>query len=193
MNLSIKVVSTKPTCISKHFMRPGTGTSPHVSGILDKVAVFLLVFLCAGAQAATLELDVMGKITRYTDAQTRIFHLSESDILAMPVHEITTSTSLTPRSIFRGISLADLLKRVGATGTTLRVLAYDDYVQYALPIADAERYNVILAYSRNGERLKLSDFGPLYIVYPRDQYPSELINSVTEAKCVRQVKSIEVQ
>ena len=164
------------------FKNPSTG-----------IVACALAFACVAAHGASLQLDITGKISNYTDAKTKAYHLSESDILAMPAHEITTSTPWASKSVWRGISLSDLLKRVGATGTKLRIEAYDDYVQFGLPVSDASRYGVILAYSQNGKRLDLSTFGPLCIIYPRDQFPSELVNSITEGKFEYQIKHIDVQ
>jgi hypothetical protein len=157
-------------------------------------AVILACFISVEPNAfgATLQLDVTGNITNHNRGKN-VYHLSEEDLLAMPQHEIVTSTAWTPKSTFRGIALTDLLARVGAKGTELRMTAYDGYAAYGIPITDARQYGVILAYSRDGRRLQLSDFGPLFVVYPRDQFPVELNNSLTEGKFVWQLKSIEVK
>jgi hypothetical protein len=54
-------------------------------------------------------------------------------------------------SVFEGPLLCDLLERVGADGTVLQARALNDYV-VEIPIGDCERYPVILALTRDGER-----------------------------------------
>jgi hypothetical protein len=146
---------------------------------------------CAQAQPA-LSLDVQGKITHTNDAAHHTFHFSEAQLLALPVHTITTSTTWTPRSTFTGPSLADILKAVGARGTEVEFRTFDDYT-YTVPVSDCERYGVIVAYSMNGKRLKLSDFGPLFLIYPRDAFPDELTGAVGDSKFVWQIKALIVK
>ena len=42
-------------------------------------------------------------------------------------------------------------------------------------------------------RLTVSNFGPLFLIYPRDAYPSELSGSAAEAKFVWQIKAMVVK
>jgi hypothetical protein len=42
-------------------------------------------------------------------------------------------------------------------------------------------------------RLTVNKFGPLFLIYPRDAYPSELSGSVAEAKFVWQIKGMVVK
>ena len=96
------------------------------------------------------------------------------------------------RNIVVGPSLADILKIVGARGQMVELHSFDDYT-YAIPATDADRYGVILAYSMNGKRLQMSDFGPLFLIYPRDQYPDELSTAGATAKFVWQIKSLVIK
>jgi hypothetical protein len=146
----------------------------------------------AAAHATPLSLDVTGKIARMTDPAQRLFHFSEAQILALPAHSISTSTSWTPKSTFTGPLLADILKTVGAYGDRVEVHTYDDYT-YTVPVSDTDRYGVIVAYSMNGQRLKISDFGPLFLIYPRDAYPAELTGGTADAKFVWQIKALIVK
>ncbi|MGF6963185.1 hypothetical protein OKW43_000190 [Paraburkholderia sp. WC7.3g] len=152
---------------------------------------------CADAQpgaqqSPALSLDVQGKIANTNDAAHRTYHFSEAQLLALPVHTITTSTTWTPRSTFTGPKLADILKVVGAHGTEIELRTFDDYT-YTVPMADCERYGVIVAYSMNGQRLKLSDFGPLFLIYPRDAFPDELTGALGDSKFVWQIKALIVK
>jgi hypothetical protein len=156
--------------------------------------LFALATWGAQAQPANvpLALDVEGKITVTTDAAHHLYHFSEAQLLALPVHSITTGTSWTPRSTFTGPLLADILKKVGAYGSQLEVHTLDDYT-YTVPVSDAARYGVVVAYSMNGQRLKISDFGPLFFIYPRDAFPDELKGASSDAKFVWQIKALIVK
>ena len=49
---------------------------------------------------------------------------------------------------------------------------------------------MILAYKMDGEFLKIRDKGPLWIIYPQDDFPA-LKTKQTQAKWVSQVKEIQ--
>ena len=128
----------------------------------------------AQAQRATslpLSLDVKGKISKTNDAAHQLYHFTEAQLLALPVSfDLRPSTTWTPRSTFTGPLLADILKTVGAYGSAVEIHTLDDYT-YTIPVSDCDRYGVVVAYSMNGQRLKISDFGPLFLIYPRDAFP----------------------
>ncbi|HGO6073757.1 TPA: molybdopterin-dependent oxidoreductase [Burkholderia cepacia] len=149
-------------------------------------------FLSLHVAAAGLVLDVSGKITRYTDSKAKTYHFSEADLLAMPARSITTSTTWTPKRTFTGPSLADILAKVGATGSTLTVYAVDNY-SYNVPVSDVSKYDPVLAYDMVGVRLTLRDYGPLFLMYPRDKYPVQLNSPVYDARFIWQVRRIVVQ
>ena len=144
------------------------------------------------AQATTLALDVKGKIAKTNDATHTNFHFSEAQILALPSHSISTSTTWTPKSTFTGPLLADILKTVGAYGDQVEIHTLDDYT-YTIPVSDTSRYGVIVAYSMNGQRLQVSDFGPLFLIYPRDEFPAELAGASADSKFVWQIKALIVK
>lgn len=157
-------------------------------------AGLLCLFLCAYAlaQRAGELLTVTGSITEYTDSRAKHYVFSESDFRALPQHTIHTSTSWTPASAFAGPRLSDVLSKVGARGSQVEVLTLDDY-SYTISIEEATRYGAILAMTMNGQRLQVSDFGPLFLIYPRDQYPKELLTPVAEAKFIWQIKELIVK
>ncbi|MFK4445749.1 hypothetical protein ABH944_005943 [Caballeronia udeis] len=159
---------------------------------LGLLAASLLASLPLAASAAPLALDVQGMIGRTNDADHTVYHLSEADLLKLPVHTITTSTTWTPKSTFAGPLLGDVLKLVDARADNVELRTIDDY-SYTVSAREAEHYGAILAYSRDGVRLTVSNFGPLFLVYPRDAYPSELSGSVAEAKFVWLIKALVVK
>jgi hypothetical protein len=146
----------------------------------------------AQAELPPLTLDVTGKIGKTTDAPGATYHFTEAQLLALPVHSITTATTWTPRSTFTGPLLADILKTVGAYGNEVEIHTLDDYT-YTIPVSDCDRYGVVMAYSMNGRRLKISDFGPLFLMYPRDAFPDELKGASGDSKFVWQIKALIVK
>jgi hypothetical protein len=167
---------------------------------LGLLLVLAAASLQAGAQAQTqpqaeslpLSLVVEGRISRTNDAEHRSYRFTEAQLLALPAHSITTATTWTPRSTFTGPLLADILKTVGALGREVEIHTLDDYT-YTIPVSDCERYGVVVAYSMNGQRLKISDFGPLFLIYPRDAFPGELMGALGDSKFVWQIKALIVK
>ncbi|SAL22659.1 oxidoreductase, molybdopterin binding [Caballeronia sordidicola] len=153
--------------------------------------LLLLALACAPlmAHAAPLTLEVEGKIGRTNDPDHTVYRISEAEFMKLPIHTITTSTRWTPKSTFSGPRLADILQLVDAHAEWVELRTLDDYA-YTVRVSEAERYGAILAYSMNGTRLKVSNFGPLFLIYPRDAYPRELTGSVADAKFVWQIKAL---
>lgn len=159
----------------------------------NKVITGLLCsFIFAIAQAQDSMLAVTGSITRHTDGHTDSYIFSESDLLALGQHTIETSTSWTPESSFTGPRLSVVLSKAGAIGTHVEVHTWDDYA-YTIPVDEADRYGAILAHTMNGKRLQVSDFGPLFLIYPRDRYPHELRTPVAEGKFIWQIRELIVK
>ncbi|RQH08908.1 molybdopterin-dependent oxidoreductase [Paraburkholderia dinghuensis] len=144
------------------------------------------------APATPLSLDIDGEVHVTNNAAHTAYHFTEAQLLKLPVHAISTSTAWTPRSTFTGPLLSDVLKAVGAYGHEIEIHTLDDYV-CDVPVADAERYGVVLAYAMNGQRLKVSNYGPLFLIYPRDQYPQELVGAAGDAKFAWQIKSMTIK
>ena len=108
---------------------------------------------------------------------------------ALGVSKIETTTAWTQGTkTFEGILLKTLVDTVGAAGSTAEVIALNDY-KVDIPMEDFTDYPVILAYQMDGERLKIREKGPLWVVYPEDDNP-ELKNKQVQAKWVWQVKEI---
>ena len=106
--------------------------------------------------------------------------------------ELQTSTPWTEGvPVFNGVLISKLLDFVGVQGDTVLAIALNDY-KVEIPVSDFRNYPVILASSMNGVRLKVRDKGPLWIIYPVDQY-QELKNQETQFKWVWQLKELRVQ
>ncbi|CAD6551599.1 hypothetical protein LMG27952_05157 [Paraburkholderia hiiakae] len=175
---------------------PGWRRWAAVAGFALAGALLSFVQLAHAAQAAvpagSLSLDVDGEVRVTNDVAHTAYHFTEAQLLALPAHSITTATTWTPRSTFTGPLLSDVLKAVGAYGSEIEIHTLDDYT-CVVPVADAARYGVVVAYAMNGQRLKVSNFGPLFLIYPRDQHPLELDGAAGDAKFAWQIKSMTIK
>ena len=161
------------------------------------VGVRTLALLClcvAAAQAETLPkpagpvlLDVTGTIGTTNSDGKASFDLEMLEAIGKAT-TVTTTAWTEGRATFEGVLLSKLMERVGATGKTAVTIALNDY-KVDIPVEDFSRYPVILAYRMNGERLKIRDKGPLWVIYPQDDFP-DLKTKQTQAKWVWQVKEI---
>ena len=107
------------------------------------------------------------------------------------VRRLATSTAWTEgRTEFEGVLARDLLDAVGAEGSGVLATALNDY-SVAIPLDELRRYPVLLALKMNGQYLKIMDKGPVWIVYPRDQY-RELQDSLTDKRWVWQLRELHV-
>ncbi|NYT66065.1 molybdopterin-dependent oxidoreductase [Alcaligenaceae bacterium] len=96
--------------------------------------------------------------------------LSLSDLQALPQHQLVTSTAVTDGTLtFDGVLMRDLLASVSAQGSTVVAEASNGY-SIDIPWADTQNYNVLVAWAVDGVLLEPSGKGPLWIVYPRDQF-----------------------
>lgn len=154
----------------------------------------LLGALCGITQAApTIEnaiLKVEGAISSPTH---QTFSLWDSAMLdQLPEHEITTHTPWYDQAkTFRGPLLKDVLAKAGATGKQLTITALNDY-SVQVPVSDAEQYPLILARTIDGKPLSVRDKGPLFLMYPFDQYP-ELRNKLYYGRAIWQINQIKVE
>jgi hypothetical protein len=137
-------------------------------------------------------LSINGMSASDADTGRRRETLTEAQLLDLPSASITTGTEWTPRSRFDGPLLSAVLALAGVQGKSIRLFALDGY-SITIPWSDMERYRVILALSRNGDRLSNSKFGPLFLIYPRDQFASTLDTPTGAEKFIWQVCSIHVQ
>lgn len=95
-----------------------------------------------------------------------------------------------PMHSFEGPLLRDVLRAVGATGTTISVSALDGYTQ-EIPLTEIESWPVILAVKQDGAYLGLGGFGPAWIVFPRRDVAA--LRDQDDAKWVWAVIHIDVE
>ena len=111
---------------------------------------------------------------------------------ALPVHQIKTGTPWHKEVVtFSGPRLSDLLALVGARGENLQIKALNDY-QVKVPVADAAKYEPILARKIDGNPLSIREKGPLFMMYPFDAHP-ELRNDIYFGRAIWQIATIDVK
>ncbi len=111
-------------------------------------------------------LTISGRITRTNVGETASFDRAMLEGLEQEGFQ-TTTPWYTGLVRFDGVRMTRLLAAVGATGSSVRAVALNDYTT-EIPISDFEKYGVILALKRDGAYMPIRDKGPLFIVYPFD-------------------------
>jgi hypothetical protein len=163
---------------------------------LSRILGVAILFAGCAAQAGTLPapqgrilLEITGKITNTNAGNRAQFDLPMLEKLGISRRK--TSTAWTEgQPVFEGVLMKDLFNQVGATGDKVTVVALNDY-KVDIPMSDFKNFPVILAYRMDGEALRVKDKGPLWIIYPADEFP-ELNNKQTQNKWVWQVKEIQI-
>jgi len=70
-------------------------------------------------------------------------------------------------------------------------MALNDY-KTAIPITDAQKFDMLLAYKINDQPISVRTKGPLFIIYPFDSKP-ELQSAVYYERSAWQLKSIDIE
>lgn len=157
---------------------------------LTSVACGALNTRGASAAIAPAILTVSGAIERFNAGDA--FEFDRTALEALGIARLRTSTAWTAEPpLFEGVLARDLLAAVGAHGQEIVATALNDYV-VKIPVDDCYRYPVLFAMKMNGEYLKVRDKGPIWVVYPRDQFP-ELSNPLTDKKWIWQLNRLEIR
>lgn len=99
-------------------------------------------------------------------------YLDMARLQSLGPHSIHTSTVVTDGVLrFDGVLMRDVLEHVGVSDRTgtITARALNGY-EIDIPVKDFRDFDVLLAWSMDGEYLKEDDKGPFWIVYPRDQH-----------------------
>lgn len=119
-------------------------------------------------------------------------HLDAAMVEALPHRQIKTENPWDHGpSTYEGVLLRDLMKYVQADGSVATFSALNDY-RADLSIADMNKYDVILAYKRDGVDLPVRDKGPFFVVFPFTDVP-ELATEARYAQSVWQVNRITIK
>lgn len=171
-------------------------TLPRIAQYLRAALIGAIALLAAQPALADLPrpqgpliLTITGQITETNAEGAAEFDLEM--LRALPAETIRTTTIWTEgEQEFTGVPLQALLDHVGATGTTLRSVAINDYA-VDIPASDAAEGGPILAYERNGAPMSVRDKGPLWIVYPYDS-DSRFRTEVIYSRSIWQLNRIDV-
>ena len=123
-------------------------------------------------------------------AQPRVF--TRDDLKAMPRHAIVTRTPWhDTRARFEGVKMSDLFRALGIESGAVIVSGLDGYAA-AFPVAEAARFEVILADRKDGKPLTVREKGPLFIIYNYDAAKSR-IGDQQMSRSVWQVSSMSLR
>ena len=146
------------------------------------------------AQSDAAILTVSGKIGRTNSADHKSYVFSLAELQKLGDVTITSTTRYVGTSKFTGTRIRDILKAVQAPADAkeVSVVAIDGY-QKTIPISDFGKWDVVLAHTLNGKRLTVENRGPLWIMYPNDNHPGELLNDETTTKLVWSLTGLVVK
>lgn len=169
------------------------------SGVLPHYGFVSLLFLTAVLMASSARSDLLprpqgrviltvsGKIGNTNADGTAMF--DRAMLEALGVSELTTETVWTEGRVrFEGVLARKLLEAVAARGEIAETRAINDY-KVEIPVSDFQQYPVLLALKMNGAYMRVRDKGPIWVIYPWDQYP-ELNDEQTKQKSIWQLKEI---
>ena len=110
---------------------------------------------------------------------------------SFPMTKLETETPWTKGvQKFEGVSMKDFLSIVGATGTTLKIVALNDY-SIEVPVTDSN-YGALFATKHNDNIMTVKDKGPLWLIYPMSDMGT--VNDINfGARSIWQIKRIEVR
>jgi hypothetical protein len=135
-------------------------------------------------------LEVSGAIGRTNAPGRALFDLAA--IEALGLRELTTRTPWTEgEQRFSGVDPRALLAAVEARGEELEASALDGY-RVVVPIADLERFPMLLATRRDGRPMPVRERGPLWLVYPWSTHP-ETVEQPYRGRAIWQLRSIVVR
>lgn len=164
------------------------------------VAGIAFGFLATAAQLRADELPrptgpvilvLSGSITN-TNAPGGRSEFDRAMLEALGTDSLTTTTNWTDGpQVFDGVRVSKVLTAVGAHGTVALGTALNDYA-VEIPVSDFLDYPVLLALRANGVELTSRDKGPIWIVYPRDDF-SALRDPRNDLKWIWQLRSIEIR
>ena len=134
-------------------------------------------------------LTITGRVRKPNHGASANFDMGM--LQALPQASFATRTPwYTQARRFTGPLLRDVLAAAGAQGTTLRLMALNDY-RVDMPFEDAQRHDVVVARLLDDKPMAVRDKGPLFVIYPFDARP-ELRSAIYYSRSAWQLRSIEV-
>lgn len=151
----------------------------------------LVVLLMAPAGSALSQDATLGLAWVNEDGSIREQRdFTFDQVEALVPSEVTTSTPWTHGTAsYTGPSLSSLAEiGSGHPIVEARLQALNDY-SITVPSEDWAKYEIVLATRSDGERMRIRDHGPFWLVYPLDSH-TELQSQRYHARMIWQVKSI---
>ena len=134
-------------------------------------------------------IEITGKVGSLNSEDA--LRLDLSQIESMPVTEFVTNTPWTDKKeTWSGVRVSDLLEAVEASSNKFKASALDDYI-IEFANVDIDKYPVIIAYKKEGKYLSTRDLGPLWLMFPFDDFP-ELDTQANRAMAIWQLIKIEL-
>ncbi|MEQ8710590.1 MAG: hypothetical protein RIC36_16520 [Rhodospirillales bacterium] len=150
--------------------------------------------IAAGGQlpdpAGNVILTVTGKIKHTNRDGAADFDMAMLE--SLEATEFDTTTQWTRKSsVYRGVRLDNLLRYLGATGTTLNAVALNDY-RVPIPIDVMVDAEAIIAYRQDGDYMPVRKYGPLWIMVPAEKNPPVNGTYRLNAFLIWQLRKLEV-
>ncbi|OOE81788.1 hypothetical protein BZG73_13550 [Salinivibrio siamensis] len=175
-------VQSCPTCITV-FCASARAFVPYL------VVLFVCVIALGSAQAS---LRVPVSLTLTVGDGERI-SFDRQQLNRLPQIDITTHTPFTSGlQTFRGVKLSILLEAANVSHYQALTLHAMNRYQARLTRDVVTRYQPIIAFERNGKPMTIRTLGPLWLVYPLDDYPRLQSDRFYETM-VWQLTDIEVE
>jgi len=138
-------------------------------------------------------LSISGNITQ-TNTPNKRAEFDLNMLEQLPQTQINTTTRWTDgQQSFVGVKVTDLLNLIGAKGQHIDATALDGYTAPSLDVKQMQKYNVILAYKRNGNTMRVRDKGPLWMMYPVDDYPHLKSDIETQYKLIWHLRYLHIK
>ncbi|AKS47160.1 hypothetical protein SAMN05444287_3203 [Octadecabacter temperatus] len=158
--------------------------------IHSRKSILFLVFTTFFASSAASQ-DVLALQVTPSETSSDIIEFSLEELDAFEQVEFTTTTIWTDgETQFSGVSLRALLENIDASGTTIEMVALNDY-SVTMPISDLEDSAPIIATRMDGSIMSVRDKGPFWVVFPYDSDP-KYSTEVTFARSIWQLNRLNV-
>ncbi|HEY1030035.1 MAG TPA: hypothetical protein VGE28_20690 [Pseudomonas sp.] len=151
----------------------------------------LLCQLSANAEPAPYPLDRPALAVHLANGQRLTFSLQQ--LQQLPRGNIELRDDQGEMQHWVGVPLHQLLAQVpGADhGKPIHTTALNHY-SVLIPHEDIQRYQPLIAYQLNGRFMSIRDYGPLYLIYPFDDYP-ELRKQMFYNRSIWQLSEIHIE
>lgn len=155
------------------------------------LSILVCISLVSGLHAFAKDSTVLTVAGAINAEQERV-EFTLADLEAMGSTEIKTHTPWTEgQQTFTGVLFRKLLKSVGAQGQAVSAIALDEH-RITIPWDEINEFPIIVAFKHNGEYMRIRDKGPLWIIYPLDDYP-KLRTLDRESRMVWQLRTLIVK